>query len=153
MTWTYTASPGRNTVEERRDAVRVLINDTKEIEQMLDDEYIGFSLMEVGNDVYKAAALCCHMLAARFASIADTEVDGMKQSYWKTREAYMRLASRYDAYAARNGGGVGSPLAGGISMAEMESERNNPDRVVPFFQIRQFDNPAFDSDPVDLVKE
>lgn len=152
MTWSYTASPGRSNATQRRDAVRVLINDTVESEKLLDDEYIAFYLSEAVDDVYKAAALCCHSLAARFASMADAEVDGIKQSYWKTREAYMRLASRYETYSTRFGGGVGVPLAGGISLAEMEAERDNPDRVQPFFQIRQFDNPSFDSDPVDTVK-
>jgi hypothetical protein len=153
MTWTYTASPGRATPEQRRDAVRVLIHDVDQAEGLLEDASVEFALSETANDVYKAAAMCCRMLAARYSSIADAEVDGMKQSYWKTRDAFMRLATQLEQYAARySSGGIGSPIAGGVFVSEFEEARNDTSLVQPAFRIRQFDNPSFESDPTDLVK-
>jgi hypothetical protein len=154
MTFTYTASPGHTSPEKRRDAVRLLISDTLESEALLQDDAIDFSISETSNDVYKAAAMCCRMLAARFSSIADTEVDGMKQSYWKTRDAYMRLATQLEASSTRfSSGGIGAPLAGGLTVQEFEEARDDKNRVQPFFQINQFDNPPFHSEKSDTVRD
>lgn len=152
MTWTFTGSPGRNSPEQRRDAVRALIHDNVEGEGLLDDEIIVFALAETGEDIYKASAMCCRMLAARYSSVADSEVDGMKQSYWKTRDAFMRLATQYEQQASRYSSGIGSPLAGGITVAEFEEARESDTLMQPFFRVRQFDNPTFDDDPLETVK-
>lgn len=154
MTFTYTASPGHTSVERRRDAVRLLISDTVETEALLQDDAIDFAVIETSNDVYRAAAMCCRMLAARFSSIADTEVDGMKQSYWKTRDAYMRLATQLEASSLRfNSSSVGAPLAGGIDIQEFEEARSDQNLVQPFFRINQFNNPPFSSDKPDTVRD
>lgn len=93
MTWTYTADPSTST----KDAVRFLIGDTDETNQVIQDEEIYFNLGEVGGEPYRAASNTCYNLAARYTSEAQStskSVGGLSIS-----KSFGDKASRYERLA------------------------------------------------------
>jgi len=68
MSWTYTADPSSSS----KDAVRYLIGDVNEADQLVQDEEIYFNLAEVNNEIYRAASNTCYNLAAKFTGQAQS---------------------------------------------------------------------------------
>lgn len=144
MTWTYAAAPSTTTPEGRRDAVRVLIGDIDTTDQQIADEVIAFCLEQSGNEVYEAGAIAARSLAAKYARLVDTKIEDVETKYSQRRDMYMTLARDLETQAEKYGGSsLGAPIAGGISINEMEAARDNPDRVPAIFEVGQFDNPTF----------
>lgn len=142
MTWTYDEAPDTSTADGRRDFVRALIGDTDSCDERISDELIAAFLADSGNDVYRASALSCRALAAKFAALTRTEIDSVKIEYQHITENYRRAARELDEMSKTAGtGGLGVPIAGGTSKAAMETENQNTDRVEPFIKLRQFANP------------
>lgn len=112
------------------DTVRFLISDTKEPLQLTDVE-IEFALTQNANP-YAAAAICARSLAARYARRVDMRFETIESKYGQLYSAFERLARQLDIQAKR-GGGLGAPVAGGISKTQVENARLDPDRVKPFF--------------------
>jgi hypothetical protein len=147
MTWTYTAAPSTTTPEGRRDAVRVLIGDTDTTDQQITDEVIAFALDQSGDEVYEAGAIIARSLAAKYARLVDTKVEDVETKYSQRRDTYMQLARDLEAQAEKYGSSsLGVPIAGGISISEMEAARDDTDRVPALFKVGQFDNPTFSKD-------
>lgn len=144
MTWTYTDSPNTTTPEGRRDAVRVLVGDTISTDQQIADEVVAFALEQSGDEVYEAGAIIARSLAAKYARLVDTTVEDVETKYSQRRDVYMSLARDLEAQAEKYGASsLGIPVAGGISITEMESARDDTDRVPALFKVGQFDNPTF----------
>jgi hypothetical protein len=120
------------------DAVRFLIGDTVAPYQLSDIE-IGFALDQDTN-VYRAAAICARALSARYARSVDVKFETIESKDSQLRDSYEQLARQLDAQARRRGG-LGTPQAGGISRAEVETVDANDDRVKPFFKDLLFNNP------------
>jgi len=132
MTWTYT----NNASNVSRDSIRLLVGDTDQTDQLVTDEEIAYALTQRGN-AQLAAAFICKAIATKFARFVDKEVGDLKQSYSQRVTQYKEMAEELEA-----SGSIGSavPFAGGISVADKESERSDTDRVDPRFREKQFDN-------------
>ena len=125
------------------DAVRFLVGDTTSPYQLSDLE-VTFALDQNAN-IYGAAAICARALAARFARRVDIKFETVESKYSQLRDSYEQLARSLDAQAKKRGG-LGIPLAGGISRADVENVENTPDRVKPFFYDNWGNNPPPSND-------
>lgn len=128
-------------VSEQIAQVKFLVGDT---ENTLTNRDILFALDQTSN-VYGAAAICARALAARYARRVDTKFETVESKYSQLRDSYEQLARSLDAQAKKRGG-LGIPLAGGISRADVENVENTPDRVKPFFYDSIFNNPPPSND-------
>jgi len=120
------------------DAVRFLVGDTVAPTQLSDTEIL-FALDQNPNP-YAAAALCARALAARYARKVDSKFETIESKNSQLSRNYDMLARQLDQQA-RKQGGLGTPIAGGISRADVESVQANTDRVNPFFRENLFNNP------------
>lgn len=128
MTWTYITAGG---ILSAKDEVRLLIGDTDTTDQQLQDEEIAFLLTDEGG-TYRAAAAAAEAIAARYARKADYSLgrNALTESASQKQQHYLDLAKRLRQKAARR---TVTPLAGGISVSQMESAEQNLDRVEPAF--------------------
>lgn len=155
MTFTYTGDPSASDVE----AVRFEISDTDPNAPLLQDGEISYAILAetgvpaasptviVPPGLYSAAARCMEALARKFAMQADQEVGDLKTTWSKQAQTYAERAQELRAKAQ----GMHAPYAGGLSRAEKDTFRSDPDRVQPVFTRDQFTNPW--SPPVDDVSE
>lgn len=120
------------------DAVRFLLGDTTTPFQLADIE-VQFALDQSSN-IYSAAAICARALAARYSREVDTRFETIWAYDSQKSEAFERLARSMDQQAKR-AGGLGLPVAGGISHADVETANSDTDRVKPFFYDNIFNNP------------
>jgi hypothetical protein len=128
---------GLATADARRIAeVRFLVGDT---ENTLNSQDVLFALSQTSN-AYAAAALCARALAARYARRVDTRFETIESRYSQLRDSYEQLARSLDAQAKRRGG-MGLPLAGGLTVADVESAHADLNRVPAFFRDSMFANP------------
>jgi hypothetical protein len=131
-------STGYDPLTEPVDAVRFLVGDTTQPYQLTDLE-IEFALDQNAN-IYSAAAIASRALAARYARRVDTKFETVESKYGQLQQHYETLARHLDTQAKRRGA-LGTPVAGGISRAEVEAAEANADRVKPFFGANMFNNP------------
>lgn len=142
MTWTYGGAPGTTTAATRRDAVRLLVGDTDTTDQQITDEEIAFGLSQASDDIYNASALLCRALAGKYARLVDTSVESVSSSYSQRAKQYAELAVRLTKEGKKLGSvGMGVPVAGGMSISEMEGVESDTDRVPSAFRVEQFSNP------------
>ena len=126
--------PSANTVSE----VRFLVGDITE-PFLLTDDQIQFALDQAAGKTYPAAAACARALAARFARDVNERFEEIWSDSSQRAKAFEQLARRLDADAKRQGG-LGMPVAGGISSADMDSVNAQTDRVKPHFRRNMFDH-------------
>lgn len=122
-------------------AVRFYVGDPAGADQQLSDADITFALDQTGDSHLAAAAVCARALAARYARKVDTRFETVESKYSQLRDNFNALARHLDAQAKKQGAGLGLPVAGGVSKAEVEAARSNTDRVTPFFYDNMFMNP------------
>lgn len=118
--------------------VRFYVGDTA-TPYLLTDEQIELAIDATTSDL-AAAALCARSLSARFAREVDKRFETIQSSNGQKSAAFEMLARNLSQQAKR-AGGLGVPLAGGISNAEMDAADADEDRVRPFFRDNQFANP------------
>ena len=133
MAWSYGGDPGA----DEKDAVRFEIPDTDQAMHLVSDEEITYALTKESG-ILGAAALCCEVVARRFAQQADIGTGDTKLTYSKQAENLADRAKELRARAA----GQGIPYAGGISQADKETQAEDEDRVQGSFNRGQFDNPG-----------
>lgn len=136
MAWTYTDDP--TTVPS--DLVRLLIGDTDSNDQLMTDGAIDYALNRYSNDAYRAAALCARQLAAKFAREVDSSLESVRLSASQKHAQYMKLAVEIEKQ-----GGISSEIGGfvdGVSVASVETNREDTDRLSPSFLQGQFNNPG-----------
>lgn len=139
MTWTFISNPGTSTADERREAVRLLIGDTDSTDQKLQDEVIEFFLSQANNDIYGAAEIGARALAAKYASLVDTSVEGISERYSQMQQHYRSLATSLRQQGKRSGSsGLGIPHAGGLSVDARDAVYENEDAIQSVFQQDQF---------------
>ena len=107
---------------------------------VLTDAEITFALDQSGQNTYAAAAVCARALAARYAAKVDSKFETVENKFSQLSTHYYMLARTMDAEAKRRGA-LGTPVAGGISKAEVETVQNDPDRVKPYFRDNLMNNP------------
>lgn len=124
-------------------AVRFLVGDPDEgAGTLLGDAEIQFALDQATDDVYAAAAICARALGARYARRVDTRFETIDTKYSQLVENYAKLARSLDKQSSTYGSrGVGIPQAGGISVSDDSTARDNTDRVKPYFTDNMFGNP------------
>lgn len=72
--------------------IRLLIGDTNEKEQFLEDEEIN-QLYELNSkDVYATASACARAIAAKLSKEVDESIGAVRGSYSQRAQAYLRLA-------------------------------------------------------------
>jgi hypothetical protein len=150
MAWTYSATPGTSTADERRDSVRLLVGDTDTNDQQLQDAEIAFFLAQTNDAIYAAAAQAARTLAAKYARLVDTSVESVRVQYSKRREQYDAIAVQMERLDKKFGAGLGTPLAGGISISEMDSADDDSDRPRPRFERGMFNAPGDADDGRDV---
>lgn len=125
MTWTYDPS-----LASPVDQVRLLIGDTLNSDQLLQDEEIQFFL-DADANVNRVAAQCCKILAARFAREVDKQVGDLKIWASQKQKQYLALQEEQSAKAAMLSG---TPMAGGVYTSEKTTMEERGDVVQPFFR-------------------
>ena len=131
------------------DSVRFLVGDTVDPAGaagtlQLNDSEIRFALDQNSN-IYGAAAICARALSARYARKVDTKFETIDTKYSQLRDNFEMLARQLDQQAKKRGG-LGEPIAGGISRSDVETVDLNADRVKPFFYDNLFNNPPASND-------
>ena len=120
------------------DAVRFLIGDTTSPFQLTDTE-VQFALDSTTN-TYLAAAMCARAIGAKYARRVNKKFETISADYGDLKTNYDLLARQLEMQGKREGG-LGTPLAGGISKADVESVDALTDRVRPYFRDGQHSNP------------
>lgn len=134
MTFTYNPS---SVATSQMMQVRLVIGDTVESDQQIQDEEIDFFLTQ-RSSIYGAAAECCRSLASQYSRSADMRTGASDAKYSQMAVAYALRAQQFDAKAAAAGAGM--PYCGGISQADKENSAQDDDRVNPQFAIGMFDS-------------
>jgi hypothetical protein len=138
MAWSY--DEGNLSTSDalgRLNATRLLIGDTDTNDPQVQDEEVSFALAQANNNVYKAGAWVCRVLAAKYSRSVDSEISGaLKESASQLKEHYIALADTLD-YQSQKSGGLGV-LAGGITVSTVDAVRSNTNRVKPEFNKDQF---------------
>lgn len=120
--------------------LRILIQDPADGSELLTDDDLT-AILEIESSIYRAAALCCKSLAAKYAQKVSITAGPTKIENQQKFEHYRNLAYEYDKRAAEGGGGSGSckPVVTGVSRAEMKLQAENDDRPDNAFTIGMFD--------------
>lgn len=138
MTWSYSGDPANSD----KDAVRFLVGDTDTSEQLVEDEEISWALSQ-STTVPGGAAITARGIAALFSRDVDLDVSGGSYSESQRAAHYRQLAVRLDKQAqsapARSGVSTPAPIVSGIRQSEMETVREDDERVRPAFRRGQFD--------------
>jgi hypothetical protein len=134
MTWSYVLSQLATSPMMQ---VRLAFGDTLASQQQLQDEEIEYFLT-VRSSINGAAAECCRTLSAQYSRSIDMAVDGARNQYSQLAAAYALRAQQFDAKAAADGAGM--PYTGGVSVADKETQQDDPDRVNPQFALGMFDS-------------
>jgi hypothetical protein len=140
MSWTYSGRPGTTNQSSRIDAVRHLIGDTDQSDQQIQNEEIIFALSQGSDDVYAAAAISARAIAARYGRLVDTAVDqtGISAKYSQRQKTYHDLSTELEKQSRKYGSvGLGMPDAGGLSLSEIRSVEEDPDRVPSMFTVNE----------------
>ncbi len=134
-TWSYDPSLAAG---GGKDAVRLLIGDTDPTDQLLYDEEIVFCLGQE-TTLHRAASKAATLVAAKLSRGVFVSDGGSSVAAAQRTEAYRKLAADLLESDGRNA----APLlyVGGISVAEIESRRCDPDRPADSFAVGMHDHP------------
>ena len=119
-------------------SVRFLVGDAIEPYQLSDAE-IAFSLDQMNSNTYLAAAFCARALSAFYARRVDTRFETIDSKYSQLRDSYERLARSLESQGKKQGG-LGLPIAGGLTKSEVDLATQNTDRLDPYFYDGMFEN-------------
>lgn len=124
----------------RLNVVRLLIGDTIEDDQLVQDDEIIFALSQSINP-YTAASWVCGVIAAKFAREVTTTISGtLREQLSDKINHYSQLQRDLEKQAKKFGSTLGV-WAGGINRFDVANVEQDPTRVEPRFKIGQFDNP------------
>jgi hypothetical protein len=128
--WTYDNSKLNTTsAYGRLNTVRLLVGDTDDTDQQVQNEEITFALSQCDDNVYLTGAWIARILASKYTRLVDTQLDGVLESkYSDIAKQYSKLAIQLESTAKRNSGASLGVSAGGLDIAAS-------------FSMRQFDNP------------
>lgn len=120
----YTGDPTNNPY----DRVRVYITDTDNNELLVDQSVIEFYYDEAGQNAQMAAIKCLNYLIFTIAKMGDEKVGGV---YLKNSDRLDNLKKVLAYLKANMSSGIGAAgvYAGGISVCDVITRRNDPDSV------------------------
>lgn len=133
-TWSYSGDPSASS----RDAVRYYIGDTDSTLQQLTNAEIDFQLTEDGSSL-AAAVNCCYAIQARYARLVSSADDKVKKELQQKASAYEKLALNLRSRLVRK---TATITAGGLSVAEKLTTREDTDLVQPTFTRDMMENPT-----------
>lgn len=136
MTWTYTGDPASSS----KDEVRFLVGDTDKDDQHVQDEEINYAL-GVEASTMKAAVRVARAIAAHFARDVEKAVGDLKIKASERYKNYLEIMKALEEEAVVSGLPGAAPFAGGISIAQKETQESDSDRVKPSFSKGMMDNP------------
>lgn len=140
MTFSYDPNLGDDTSK-----IRLLIGDKVDAGHLLEDEEIGFSLVQSSGNIYNAAALCIDMMIALLRDSAiDIRVETVSENNSQSIDSLMKLRGSLKAQAIKFGknGSKGKGIRfTGMSNADAAAVTANPDFPPARFVEEQFDNP------------
>jgi hypothetical protein len=131
--WTY-ADPALSDAE----SVRFYVGATDPANKDLSDQEIDFALSIRNSDPLRAAIVCAAALAGRFARESTYRIGQVSETFKQKSEAYERREAGLRRMLALSGGD--GPYAGGISVADVETQEADSDRVVGQFSLGMHDN-------------
>ena len=134
MAWSYSGDPSSSP----RDQVRFLIGDTDETDPQLQDAEVDH-LLASGAGALAAAVAACAALSAKYSRMVSKSTGRLSVQASDRAKAYRELAK--DLRRQRRGAGL-AIFAGGLSISEKESLRQDTDAVQPAFTVRDDDYPA-----------
>ena len=137
MTWTFTLA---NVGSSARSWIRTRVGDTSSGNQLIQDEEIDAFIGSESNQ-WAAAVLTAESIAGSFARQTDKRVGKLQIGKGGASEHYYALADRLRNEMGHRAG----VYAGGVSVADMQADDADTDRVDPAFSVGQFDNPGTDS--------
>ena len=139
MAWSYDETNlGTDTAASRLNSVRLLVGDTDANDQQAQDEGVLFALTQNGNNIYLTASWIARSIAAKYARLVDTDLDGqLAESYSQLQAHYKGLSDTLEFQGKTTSGGLGF-AAGGLSRATMKAVKTNTDRVGSRIQRDQF---------------
>ena len=148
MAWSYDDSNlDTSTAAGRLNAVRFLIGDTDTNNQQVTNEEITFGLSENNDKVYSTSSYVARTLAAKYSTEVNLDLDGqLAAEYGELSKNYLLLADKLEAQAKIISATLGFS-AGGITITQIDGNRENTNRVKPSFRRDQFWNPpGYDGD-------
>lgn len=123
MTWSYDTS-----LATAKDQVRFQIGDTDTNSQLVSDEEIDATLTAQGDSVVRSSIAIAEALAAKFARLASTSIEGLSVDFRSVAENYRMLASRLRADASASAALAPRAFVGGISKSTMDGVDADTDR-------------------------
>lgn len=132
MAWSYSGTP---TTAIAKDQVRFLIQDTDVNDQLFSDEEIIY-LINLEGSALKAAAKAAETLAMKFARKCDEAVGQVRISFSQKSKQYAALAKDLARDASIK---EAIPFAGGLDISQKQTQRDDDDRVQPFFRRETHD--------------
>jgi hypothetical protein len=130
MTWTYTPD-----FTGSRDKIRLAVGDTDSTDPQITDEEIAYLALPYTTSaragILQAAADCADTIAAKYARKVNIAVDKAKRDAEVLAKHYADLATALRTQATASAGVA--PYAGGVSISDMETDRDNSDVVQPAF--------------------
>lgn len=133
MSWSYSGNPKKNA----KDAVRFLIGDTDNKDQLLLDEEIEYCLSIYNNAPNNAAIRCCETIVAKFSRLANEKVGQVSIDFKDKAEGYRALLRDLRSRLAMEDA---VPYSGGISVSDKLTQVQNNDRVRPDFTKHMMEN-------------
>ena len=139
MTWSYSEDVlNTTTASGKLNTVRLLVGDTDETDQIVQDEEINFALTQSDN-VYYAASWVASVIAAKFARKVSTELDGqLRADYSDLSRQYNKLSGTLRQNGTKYNAGSLGVVFGGTDISGIETVREQTDRVKPSFRRDQF---------------
>lgn len=126
MTWTYSGDPS----DSPKDAIRFIVQDTDENNQLVQDEEINFLLDRNGQDIDLTATRIATTIARGFAQNADFVTPDLEVRYREQAKLYSDLADQLKEETSITNA---VPYAGGISVSDIEAREADTDRKTPLF--------------------
>lgn len=103
-----------------------MLGDTNEKRPILQDAEIQYQLnLYPSAHRYTIAALLCDFVVAKYSSEVDKQTDSLRITASQRREQYRTLALLYRSKLPS------MPYNGGQSRSEKQSNRDDPDRILP----------------------
>lgn len=150
MAWSYDETNlNTTTTFGRINSVRLLLGDTDSGDQQVQNEEVEFALAQVSNNIYLAASWLARSISSLYARKVDVQLDGaLSAKYSQLSQQYHKLSERLEHQGKKANATLGIK-AGGISITNVESIRQNTDRIMPAFRGDRFRNPPNYRDEVD----
>jgi hypothetical protein len=140
MAWSYNPSNlGTDTGAARLNVVRYLVGDTDVNDQQVQDEEVNFALSEVGNNAYFAASYVADTIAAKYSRRVTTKLDGaLSAEYSDLADQYRKLSVFLKQQGQRYSGGSLGLSAGGIKVTDVNTTRDDDNRIPASFRMDRF---------------